>query len=289
MDSPSPAASADPSSAEITSHSKSNLAFTLRFVPEDRRQDLISFYAFCRIIDDLADDLELPLEDKERGLSGWHQVILSGQTDPSLKSLNVQEETLAVQKRYNIPQEYFLNIIQGCQDDLSPRRYQTWEELQRYTFNVACSVGLVCLPIFGADAHRSHDYAVALGHALQLTNILRDIGEDLVNGERIYVPLQDATECSYTEADFLARTHDVRFIKFMNAQAARAEEYYHKASSLLPREDFKALAAPRAMHAIYHRLLRKMKADQFQVFDRRYRVHRVTKMGLLLKEMLRSA
>jgi phytoene synthase len=276
--------SPDPTAAEITRKAKSNLAFALRCVPADRRQHLVSFYAFCRVIDDLADDLELPIAEKKEGLAGWKEIFDTNTTNPDLGLVDLQSDILKVRDLYEIPSEYFTNVIEGCQMDLHPQRFGTWKDLQEYTYRVASSVGLVCLPLFAADAKRSHDYAVALGHALQLTNILRDIGEDLSNGARIYVPLHDLGRFQYTERDLIGRVHDGRFIAFMNYQADRCEELYAKASELLPPEDHKALLAPRVMHRIYHTLLKQMRADNFRVFDRRYRLSKFKKISLLLKE-----
>jgi phytoene synthase len=275
---------AEPTAAEITRKAKSNLAFALKCVPADRREHLVSFYAFCRVIDDLADDLELPIEKKREGLAMWKAVFDESTVDSELPLQDLQREVLAVRDRYEIPSEYFTNVIEGCQMDLEPQRFGTWEDLQKYTYRVASSVGLVCLPLFGADPKRAHDYAIALGDALQLTNILRDIGEDLDNGFRIYVPLHDLSRFQYTERDLLGRVHDSRFVAFMNYQAQRCEELYAKAASLLPREDYKALLAPRVMHRIYHTLLGKMKQDHFRVFDRRYRLNKLQKLALLTKE-----
>lgn len=275
---------AEPTAAEITRKAKSNLAFALKCVPADRREHLVSFYAYCRVIDDLADDLELAIEKKREGLAKWKAVFDQSEVDPELPLQDLQREVLAVRDRYEIPSEYFTNVIEGCQMDLEPQRFQTWEDLQKYTYRVASSVGLVCLPLFGADPKRAHDYAIALGDALQLTNILRDIGEDLDNGSRIYVPLDDLARFDYSEEELLGRVHDSRFLEFMNFQAQRCEELYAKATSLLPREDYKALLAPRVMHRIYHTLLGKMKKDDFRVLDRRYRLNKLQKLALLTKE-----
>ena len=274
----------EPTAAEITRKAKSNLAFALRCVPADRREHLVSFYAYCRVIDDLADDLELPIEDKREGLAKWRTVFGESEINPELPLQDLQREVLEVRNRYEIPSEYFTNIIEGCQMDLEPQRFNAWEDLQKYTYRVASSVGLVCLPLFGADPKRAHDYAIALGDALQLTNILRDIGEDLDNGSRIYVPLDDLVRFDYSEEDLLGRVHDARFLEFMNYQAKRCEELYAKATSLLPQEDYEALLAPRVMHRIYHTLLGKMKKDNFRVFDRRYRLNKLQKLALLTKE-----
>jgi len=276
--------SPDPSSAEITRKAKSNLAFALKCVPADRREHLVSFYAFCRVIDDLADDLDLPLEEKEKGLAGWHAIFDGDTVNPDLGLVGLQREILKVRDLYKIPSEYFTNVIEGCQMDLHPQRFGTWDDLQKYCYRVASSVGLVCLPLFAADPKRAHDYAVALGHALQLTNILRDIGEDLANGARIYVPLDDLTRFQYSEDDLIGQVHDERFVAFMSYQADRCEELYAKASGLLPPEDHKALLAPRVMHRIYHTLLKKMREDNFRVFDRRYRLSKLQKISLLVKE-----
>lgn len=275
---------AEPTAAEITRKAKSNLAYALKCVPADRREHLVTFYAYCRVIDDLADDLDLPLEEKKEGLEKWKAVFDSSSVDSSLALPELQENVLKVRNQYGIPSEYFTNVIEGCQMDLVPQRFGTWEDLQGYTYRVASSVGLVCLPLFGADPKRAHEYAVTLGHALQLTNILRDIGEDLSNGARIYVPLHDLGRFQYTERDLIGRVHDGRFLAFMSYQAERAESLYAKATELLPKEDYKALLAPRIMHRIYHDLLGKMRDDGFRVFDRRYRLNKLQKLAILVSE-----
>jgi 15-cis-phytoene synthase len=275
---------AEPTAAEITRKAKSNLAFALQCVPADRREHLVTFYAFCRVIDDLADDLEMPVWDKKAGLARWKEVFDTSTVNPELALPELQENVLKVRDLYDIPSEYFTNVIEGCQMDLVPQRFETWEDLQEYTYRVASSVGLVCLPLFGADPMRAREYAVTLGHALQLTNILRDIGEDLTNGGRIYVPVLDLGDFQYSESDLSGRVYDERFVAFMNDQSKRAEALYAKAAELLPREDFKALLAPRIMHRIYHSLLGKMRGDNFRVFDRRYRLNKFQKLALLVSE-----
>lgn len=276
--------SAEPTAAEITRKAKSNLAFALQCVPADRREHLVTFYAFCRVIDDLADDLEMPVEDKKAGLARWKEVFDTSTVNSNLALPELQENVLKVRDLYEIPSEYFTNVIEGCQMDLVPQRFEIWEELQQYTHRVASSVGLVCLPLFGADPKRAKEYAVTLGHALQLTNILRDIGEDLSNGGRIYVPVQDLEKFQYSESDLIGRVYDERFVAFMSDQAERAEALYARATDLLPGEDYKALLAPRIMHRIYHTLLGKMRKDDFRVFDRRYRLNKLQKLALLVSE-----
>jgi len=277
-------ASNEPTAAEITRKAKSNLAYALKCVPTQQRQHLVVFYAFCRVIDDLADDLALPLEQKKEGLSKWKELFTTNVVNPSLGLCDLQESILKVRDLYEINPDYFTNIIEGCQMDLISQRFGTWEDLKKYTYRVASSVGLVCLPLFGADPQRSHDYAITLGHALQLTNILRDMGEDLTNGARIYVPLHDLGRFQYTERDLIGRVYDGRFLAFMNYQAQRAEDLFTEAQQLLPKEDDKALLAPRIMHRIYHDLLAKMRNDGFRVFEKRYRLTKLQKLRILLTE-----
>ncbi|MGE9267329.1 MAG: phytoene/squalene synthase family protein [Verrucomicrobiales bacterium] len=277
------------SAAEITKKAKSNLAFALRCVPKERRDDLVTFYAYCRLIDDLADDPSLPHPEKVAGLAAWKELFLSEKPDPALgAALEIQEDLLRVQAQYQIPKEHFIAIIEGCEMDLRPQRFGTWEDLQEYTHRVASSVGLVCLPIFGADPERAHDYALTLGHALQLTNIMRDVGEDLENGLRIYLPLADLHRFQYTERDLIGRVYDGRFLALMDFQAERAHRLFAEAADLLPAADRPALLAPRIMHRVYHDLLCKMQAGRFRVFDTRYRLGKSEKIFLFLQELLKK-
>lgn len=223
---------------------------------------------------------------KKAGLSAWKNLFTDGKIDPLLAKPQIQQDLLHIQKLYAIPTTHFTAIIEGCEMDLQPQRFGTWPDLKEYTYRVASSVGLVCLPIFGAKDPQAEKYAITLGHALQLTNILRDIGEDLQNGVRIYLPLHDLARFQYTERDLIGRVHDSRFVAFMTYQSERALALYDEAAALLPPRDHRALVAPRIMHRIYRQLLLKMRADHFQVFTKRYRISKNQKIALLLRELL---
>lgn len=251
-------------------------------MPKERRADLNTFYAFCRVVDDLADDNERPLGDRRRDLEGWADTIRTSTGAPD----SLEEEVLALRDRHQIDSELFLEIIRGCQSDLQPQRFGTWEELQGYCYQVASAVGLASLPLFGAGP-AAREYAVTLGHALQLTNILRDVGEDLTNGVRIYLPLADLARFQYTERDLIGRVHDGRFLALMNFEADRAEDLFQQAGDLLPAADRRALRAPELMRAIYHTLLGKMRRDGFRVFERRYRLSKPHKLALLARALIR--
>ena len=164
--------------------------------------------------------------------------------------------------------------------------FGNWEELKDYTYRVASIVGLISIRIFGCTSADSEKYAVALGHALQLTNILRDVGEDLDDRVRIYLPLNDMARFQYTERDLVARVYDGRFIHMMHYLAERAEAYYQEAISHIPECDKSALRAAEGMRRIYQGILYKMRADDFKVFEKRYSLPKWKKLYFLLGTQL---
>ncbi len=268
--------------SEITRKAKSNLAFALSILPKERREDMVVFYAFCRVIDDLADDLDVPAEKRAAALSAWKQGLEGGFAAPD----EFQREVVELRDRCAIPTGLLTAIIDGCMMDLHPQRFGTWEELSGYTWKVACAVGLVSVRLFGCKHPDSEKYAVALGHALQLTNILRDVGEDLSNSVRIYLPLADLGRFQYTERELIGRVHDGRFMAMMAYQAGRAEAFFQEAESLLPASDRAALTPAIIMADTYRTLLQRMKADGFRVFDRRYSLSKARKLAILSKHLI---
>lgn len=269
-------------SSEITRKAKSNLAFALNILPKERREDMVVFYAYCRVIDDIADEESQPVEQRIAQLQAWRKGICEGFEMPT----HFEEEVVALQKKYQIPLDLMVAIIDGCAMDTTAQRFQTWEDLQGYTWKVACAVGLISVKLFGATHPSSETYAVALGHALQLTNILRDIREDLENGGRIYLPIDDLQRFGYSESDLLARVHDERFLALMNHLADRAEALYEQARASLPAGDRKSLMAAEVMRDIYHTVLQQMRADGFNVFKKRYSLSNFRKMAILAKHMV---
>ncbi|MDG0994181.1 MAG: phytoene/squalene synthase family protein [Akkermansiaceae bacterium] len=270
------------SSQEITKKAKSNLAFALTCLPKQRKQDMVVFYAFCRVIDDLADDPGISVAERRAGLARWKKGLLNGFDEPD----ELETEVAEIIGRYSISSQPFLDLIDGCESDLAPQRFQTWDELKEYTYQVASCVGIISTHIFGCTHPDSLKYAVALGHALQITNILRDVGEDLKNGGRIYLPLNDMIRFQYSERDLIGRVHDGRFIAMMSYQADRAEALYQEAIDCLHQEDAKALKAAEAMRKIYQTLLKKIKADGFRVFDKRYRLSKTRKSAILIATLM---
>lgn len=268
--------------AKITSQAKSNLAFALRILPKERRDDAVIFYAFCRVIDDLADDLTVPVEQREKGLMEWRDGLEEG--FPSADSL--QQDVLAMQARREIPTKLLVAIVDGCRMDLRPQRFETWEDLSGYTWKVACAVGLIAMRIFGGEVPGCEKYAVALGHALQITNILRDVREDFDNGERIYLPMADLKRFGYSEADLAGKVQNENFLELMSHQADRADVFYREAEESLQDVDRKSMVAAEVMREIYHTLLGKMRKDGFRVHHQRYRISKARKMTIFSKHLM---
>lgn len=268
--------------SEITRKAKSNLAFALNILPRERREDMVVFYAFCRTMDDLADDADMPSEDRIHRLEAWKNGLLRGFDAPD----DFQREIVSLIHRRQIPTDLLVAIIDGCRMDLEPQRFETWDDLSAYVWKVACAVGLVSIRLFGCTDPASERYAVALGHALQLTNILRDIREDLANGRRIYLPLADLARFGYTEQDLAAQVRDDRFLALMDYETGRAEGFFRQATDILPAADLNALLPARIMAEIYHLLLEKMRDDRFRVFDKRYRISKTRKVAILSKHLI---
>ncbi|MCX6968308.1 MAG: squalene/phytoene synthase family protein [Verrucomicrobia bacterium] len=272
-----------PSSAEaITRSSKSNFALAFLALPPERRRDLTTFYAFCRVIDDLADQPGRSPEEKKGQLSEWKRALSeSFDGEPPLAA-----EVRALRAKYGIGAELLAELIQGCEMDLVPARYQTSEDLLRYCYRVASVVGLASIEIFGYQNPATKEYAIELGYALQWTNIVRDVATDFANGGRIYLPLEDFARFGITPEDLALRKGGPRFGELMAFEAERAESFYARALAKLPPEDRHSLAPAEIMRRIYHRLLKKMRRDGFRVFEKEYRLGKLEKLAMAARVLL---
>ncbi|KAB2639015.1 MAG: squalene synthase HpnD [Verrucomicrobia bacterium] len=268
--------------SDITRRAKSNLAFALNILPKARRDDMVVFYAFCRSMDDLADAPGLPLEQRQVALDAWKTGLRDGFAAPD----EFQQSVLGLRERHQLPTPLLLAIIDGCLMDLLPQRFQTWNDLTKYIWQVAGAVGLVSIRLFGCTEPASEHYAVTLGQALQLTNILRDINEDLANDSRLYLPCEDLARFDYTEADLLGRVCDERFLALMAYETERADGLFREAAACLPAADRTALLPARIMAEIYQALLHQMRDGGFRVFDTRYRVSTARKLAIFSKHLL---
>jgi phytoene synthase len=268
--------------AKITRDRKSNLALAFVALGRERREDITIFYAFCRVIDDIADSSETTPEEKARALKAWRNWIRGSSPDePALAS-----DVRALFAKYSITPPMLEEIIDGVEMDLRSVRYNTFEELQRYCYRVASAVGLVSIEIFGYRNPACRDYAIQLGFALQMTNIIRDVGKDLSNG-RIYLPREDLVRFGYPESDLRQRKYNDAFVRLMEFEAARAQDFFSRAAALLPREDRRSMVAAEIMASVYHALLRRMKSDRFRVFQKEYRLSKIEKGGRIAGQLLR--
>lgn len=263
----------------ITRRSASNLALAFILLPPARRRAMAALYAFCRQVDDVADDPAVPPAERRRALAAWRADLrraAAGETPrlPVLRELQVHLVT------YQLPLDLFDEVLAGCEMDLELSRYPDWPELDLYCHRVAAAVGLLSIRIFGCRHPHSADYAEALGRAFQLTNILRDVREDAARG-RIYLPQTELARHGVTEAEILEGRYSARFRALAESVAARARAYYARAAARLPADDRRALIAAELMGAVYWNLLRRLAARGFDVFTGpRARLSRAAKLYL---------
>jgi len=261
----------------ITRRSRSNLAFAFFSLPKEKRRDISTFYAFCRYVDDIADDPGVPVAERRARLEGWRSWIRrSAPGEPDFAG-----EVRQLIKKYSLTVLHFEDILTGVEMDLQPVRFPSFAELSEYCYRVASAVGLVSIEIFGYKNVRCRDYAYYLGLALQLTNIIRDVGSDLANGGRIYLPLDEMARFNYPEDELVQRKYNDRFISLMEFQAERAHAYFQKAVETLPAEDQRSMVAAELMREVYFRLLTRMERDRFRVFSKKYRLSRPEKLWII--------
>jgi len=202
--------------------------------------------------------------------------VLNGFTNPD----ELQQEVWELPERYPIKRELMAEIVDGVMGDLDHEPYETFEELLAYCYKVASVVGLVSIEIFGYENQACMDYAVNLGYALQLTNIIRDVREDAERG-RIYLPREDLRRFQVTEAQLIAQHFDEKVEALLRFEYARARHYYDEAARLLPKEDRRRMLAAEMMAGIYSAILDKIRRKKFRVFDRRVRLSKFRKLAIL--------
>lgn len=267
---------------KITRASKSNLALAFVSLGAERRRDISIFYAFCRVIDDIADAADLAVAEKQRRLNQWRDWLRTERPNES----EIAADVRALMNKYPISPEMLEEIIDGVEMDLTIRRYASFEELRVYCYRVASAVGLVSIEIFGYRNLACKEYAVELGLALQTTNIIRDVGKDLQAG-RIYLPQEDLAQFNYSETELCERQYNERFVSLMNFEASRARQFFARAAELLPKEDRKSMVAAEIMASIYRGLLRRMELDKFRVFEKEYKLNKLEKAGRITGQLLK--
>lgn len=270
---------------ELTKERAKNFYFGIKLLPQAKRDSLCAIYAFFRISDDLSDDEEI--RDKDARLARWRELVHASPENatshPILPAFYHSVET------YQIPTHYFEELITGTTSDLTVTRYQTFEDLYRYCYRVASTVGLVCLHVFGFDqSQEALEQAEARGIAFQLTNILRDVAEDGDRG-RIYLPLEDLQKFGLSEEEFLkGDCREGQVEEFFRFQVERAKTYYEKSSPLKERVEAESRASLEAMTSIYRALLGKIEVMGSGVFKERARLSKMEKLALAGKTALKA-
>lgn len=251
-------------SRAITRKSASNLALAFVLLPKAKRDAMAVLYAFCREVDDIADNESLPAEQRRAQLGAW-RADLRRAFGPETPQFPVNRELQPVIGQYHLSAEYFEALLDGVEMDLDIKRYADYEHLELYCYRVASVVGLLSIEIFGYTQPACRDYAVHLGKALQLTNILRDVRADAQRG-RIYLPLSELGRFQVTPEEILRLEYSERFAALAGSAAQRARHFYQLARQTLPAADRRAMAAAELMASVYWRLLRKLEHRRFEVF-----------------------
>ena len=262
----------------ITRHHSKSFFMATRFLPSAKRRAIRAFYAFCRTTDDIVDE---PLTT-QYSLDEWRRMAkrpASAQHDPVLLAWCDARES------YAVPHRFAEELIDGCEMDLHIQRYQTFEQLRHYCYHVASTVGLISMHIIGSQDGLPFDeattqHAIELGVALQLTNILRDVGEDLARG-RIYLPLEDLAAFDYHEADLIAGRNDERFKRLMRFQIERTEGLYRDHLHGLAQLKADGRMAVGSAILLYRGILERIVENDFDVFSRRARLSTFEKLARL--------
>jgi phytoene synthase len=247
----------------ITRKSASNLALAFILLPRAKRDGMSALYAFCREVDDIADNESVPVEDRRGALMDWREDArrACGNETPRFA---VNQELQAIARQYGLPFDYFDALITGVEMDLDIKRYDTYDQLELYCYRVASVVGLLSIEIFGYKDPRCKDYAIYLGKALQFTNILRDIGSDADRG-RIYLPLSELARFNVRPEEILRHEYSTQFLKLAESFAERARRFYTLARETLSPADRRSMIAAELMGSVYWRLLRKLERKRFDV------------------------
>lgn len=245
--------------------SGSSFYYSFLFLPKPRRMAITALYAFCREVDDAVDETS-DAQVAQTKLAWWRtetQAMLAGQpTHPVTRALEPHMST------YNLNPQHLFAIIDGMEMDLTQTRYLDYIGLQKYCWHVASVVGILSASIFGVTDPKTLQFAEKLGLAFQLTNIIRDVGDDARKG-RIYLPINEMQHYGVTAADILNAKHSDKFVALMQFQYDRAQTCYEEAFALLPKADRRAQRTGLIMAAIYRTLLVEIKADGFKVLNQR--------------------
>jgi phytoene synthase len=271
--------------ARLTRKSRSNFYYAFLTLPRRRREALYAVYAFCRTVDDIADlgdERGVDRAAQRSQLESWRRHVALCYEPGGRPEHPIAAGLARAVSEFAIPREALLAIIDGVGMDLDQVRYETAEDLYPYCYRVASAVGLCCIEIFGYTDPRAREYAVNLGTALQLTNIIRDVGADARAG-RVYLPQEDLRKFGVTTDDLRAGRYTGEFVSLMRHQAARARQFYRAARDAFPAMDARSLVAAEIMGRIYRALLDEIETREFRVFGERITLPTGRKLAIALR------
>lgn len=264
--------------------SGSSFYYSFLFLPQERRQAIMALYAFCREVDDVVDECN-DVSIASTKLTWWRQEVERVATGNPQHPVGLALKKVA--PSINLPKEQLLEIIDGMEMDLQQSRYLDFKGLSLYCYRVASVVGLLAAEIFGYRERQTQKYAHDLGMAFQLTNIIRDIGEDARRG-RIYIPMDELKQFNVPAVDILNGKYSDNFTALMQFQYERAEKYYEQAFAQLPASDRKNQRPGLIMAAIYRTLLAEIKDENFQVLHQRISLPPMRKLWLAAKTWIKG-
>lgn len=269
----------------ITQQSRTNFLYSFLVLPPPKREAIETVYAFCRVVDDIVDD-DRPTDNPRLELNRWRNEIATCFSDKT-PGTQLGRQLQQVVSHFPIQQRYFLEMIDGMEMDLERRRYRTFTELERYCYHVAGVTGLMCIEIFGYKHESACTFALYLGNALQLVNIMRDLAEDAKRG-RVYLPADELEQFGYSEENLLHGVYNRQFVELMKFQSARARSYFQKAEAILHTEDRKNMVSAQIMGKIYFKILQRIEAADYNVFTHRCAVGKAQKAFTALATLVKS-
>jgi 15-cis-phytoene synthase len=276
--------------ARITRRSRSNFYYGFLALPRPRRDALYAVYAFCRTVDDIADLGQVRGDDPavlRRELAAWRQEVARCYAPQGEPAHPIARRLRAAVRSFPIPRAALDAIIEGVESDLDRRAYETADDLYPYCYRVASAVGLCAIEIFGYTDARARQYAIDLGMALQLTNILRDVGVDARAG-RVYLPQEDLRAFGVTIDDLREARYGPTFVRLMEREAERARAFYRAAWDSYPPADARSLVPAEIMGRIYFALLQEIERRGFRVLDGRVTLPTRRKVAVALGCWLRA-
>jgi 15-cis-phytoene synthase len=259
----------------------SSFYYSFLVLPPRKRNAIIAVWDFCRAVDDAVDEAPDGASAQTR-LSSWRSELAACYTPGHIPGTPQGSALRPYITEFHLPRRPFEDLIDGVEMDLAHVRYATFEQLTGYCRRVASAVGLVCVEIFGYRDARAREYAVELGMALQLTNIIRDVAADLGKG-RVYIPVEDLTRFGVSEDDLRAGRVTPSICDLMRFECERARSYYARAAATLPSVDRRSLLAAEIMGAIYFEILRRIERSGYDVFSRRIRVPRPSRAVIAMR------